>query len=154
MVQQVETVLLGVESIGKDSPHFVDPQSDRGVPLFHCLWLAETETDYDLGEVSQVEQVVTLLGGGQEILANCIVSLEGGLDYLVAGVHYSRVEFVSAELPVDDFGEDCHHLLVIKFGETQEVKMSLEAGSDLVSSSTRRSHGSHEDYVVKSAEGT
>lgn len=61
----------------------MNPQPLHGSWFLHGLWGGQQDSIDDPTEVSQVEQVVGLGGGGEEVLHGLFVGGQGALDQLI-----------------------------------------------------------------------
>lgn len=61
----------------------MNPEPLHGSWLLHGLWGGQQDSIDDPTEVSQVEQVVGLGGGGEEVLHGLFVGGQGALDQLI-----------------------------------------------------------------------
>lgn len=61
----------------------MNPEPLHGSWFLHCLWGGQQDSIDDPTEVSQVEQVVGLGGGGEEVLHGLFVGGQGALDQLI-----------------------------------------------------------------------
>ena len=72
-----EPISIGVsnQSVVEHPEHLVHPQTSERIRVFDRTRVGETATLDNPGEISQIEEVVTLLWGWQEILDGTLVNL-------------------------------------------------------------------------------
>lgn len=129
----------------------MDPKSgDAGLGIVEVLVGPQHALEH-LGDVSKVEEVVDLGGGGQEALRHSAVHVQGGLGHHVPnGLHlFLKV----LELLVDHGAEYPDDLGLRGEGHVDDIKSTLQPWGDDGPSTPRRAHGSHQEHVSNVLDG-
>lgn len=74
------TIILVNETVPEDSESLMDPESDKGLLGVEVGKVNHEHSLNNLGKISEVEGVVALSWGGEEVSDSLDVEVDGGLD--------------------------------------------------------------------------
>mmetsp|Transcript_74192 Transcript_74192/g.176934 ORF Transcript_74192/g.176934 Transcript_74192/m.176934 type:complete len:776 (-) Transcript_74192:1206-3533(-) len=138
-------VVFGDQAVEEDAVRFVGPAPRQVVGGLHGLLVAPADAQMDLGQVPEVEGVVTLGGRRQHFGRHVLVELDRGLHHCVGGSRHSSGKF--PEEPLHDALEDPLQTLLLKGCDENQVEVALVAARQKGPACTRRAHGANEDQV-------
>ena len=129
------------------------PQAQQVDLLEHRLRRALRHALEDLGQVAQVERVVRLGRGGQQLPRDRVEDVDGRLHDAVAEGGALARESVLVEVPVEDRLEDALERRRGVVGRPHEVEVADVARRDRVAPAAGRAHRGHELDVDELSEG-
>mmetsp|Transcript_1739 Transcript_1739/g.3716 ORF Transcript_1739/g.3716 Transcript_1739/m.3716 type:complete len:345 (-) Transcript_1739:6171-7205(-) len=146
-LDQPLSVLIVCQAVVEHPHDLVAPQPAELRRLGHACRVRHTDPHDDSAEVSEVEEVVALVGSRQQILQRRLVHLHGCLDGGVLQALDGGGGVVLVKGVLHDGREDpCHHL-VVKLRDADHVEPAEKAGGDKRPPSSRRTHSRHVHHV-------
>ena len=119
-VEETESVVLIDEAIRKDPQNFVQPNAYSLLLGLQLFLVRHADSEDHSGKVSQVEEVVRLSRGRQELIDCALVDLESRAKYLGFTLEDIRVEPKGAEEPLENGAENSVEGFVFERGEGSE----------------------------------
>ena len=118
----------------------MSPDPDADIRRGNLILAGHADTANDLAEVTQVESVVRLHGGGLQVLLDLLIDLHRPCHEL--GVHGRDLggEVVGTEVPLQDRLEDTVHGVLIEDGKGDHIEVALETRGDETLTTTWGAH--------------